>query len=101
MSTLDLKFMEMKNLHFPRSMKIKGFYLISRLVNPNVYLKLTWELLTTFVVYSPSVNNYLKDIILSIRKKWDTLTDIEQENVVAALMSLNKHGEIERALNSY
>ena len=57
--------------------------------------------LTTFVVYSPSVNNYLKDIILSLRKKWETLTGIEQEYVVAALISLNRHGEVERALISY
>lgn len=101
MSTLDSKFMEMKNYHFSKTNKIKGLYMVSRLQSPKMYLKLTWELLTTFIVYSPSVNNYLKDVILCVRKKWDSLTDIEQENIVAALTILNKHGEVERALNKY
>ena len=99
MSSLNLKFAEMKNFHFSIGQKLKGFIIICRIQRPSMYLKICWELLTTFVFYSPSVNNYLKDIIVSIRKKWNSFSVKEQENVIAALSSLNKHGEIERTLN--
>lgn len=101
MSSLEKKFGEMKNFHFSIGQKLKGLFIIGRIQRPSMYLKIGWELLTTFVVYSPSVNNYLKDIIISIRKKWDSLSDQDQNNVIAALSSLNKRGEIERAIDNY
>ena len=101
MKTLDSKFMEMRFVNFPHNRKIKGFWVITRIQKTSMYLKLCWELITTFIVYSPSVNNYLKEMIPSIRDNWDDLSETEQESVIAALTVLNKHGEIEKALSKY
>lgn len=101
MNTLDSKFLEMKSYHFSNKQKIKGFVTIGRVLKPVLYLKAGWELITTFVVYSPGINEYLQDVISSIRARWNGLSDVEQENVIAALTHLNKHGKIEKALCKY
>lgn len=43
-------------------------------------------------------NNYMQELIYSIRAKWDTLTYNDKVNVVAAISRLNKHGEVEKEL---
>lgn len=101
MSSLDEKFLEMKSVHFSNTQIIKGYGVIGRMLNPTIYLKLCWEFVTTVIVYAPSTSNYMRDMIRSIRKKWIVLSEKEQENVVAALTHLNKHGKIEKALNRY
>lgn len=98
MDTFDSKFMEMKSFHFSSGQKFRGFLVIGRMQKPSMYLKIGWELFTTFIVYSPGVNNFSKEIIPSIRNKWEKLSIKDQENVIAALTTLNKHGEIEKAL---
>ena len=99
MNTLDSKFSEMKGFHFSKKQILKGFVKISCIQKPKMYLKIGWELFTTFIVYSPSINNYLTDIIISIRDKWEVLSENEKENIIAALTCLNKHGEVEKALS--
>lgn len=101
MSSLDERFLEMKSKHFPYVQIIKGYGVIGRILNPTIYLKLCWEFVTTVIVYAPSASNYMKDMIRSIRKKWIVLSEKEQENIVAALTHLNKHGKIEKALSKY
>lgn len=101
MGTLDSKFMEMKNLHFSKKQVRRGYASICRIQGPIIYWKLFWDLFTTLIVYSPSVNNYLKDIIPSIRQNWGKLSEEEREDIIAALVHLNKKGKIEKALNKY
>ena len=101
MDTFDSKFMEMKNNHFSGGQKFRGFLVIGRIQKVSMYFKVGWELFTTFVIYSPSPNNFLKEIIPSIRRKWENLSLKEKENVIAALTVLNKHGEIEKAMKKY
>lgn len=100
MDTLDSKFSEMKFFHFSKKQIFKGFAKISRIQKPRMYLKIVWELFTTFIVYSPSINNYLTDIIKSIKDKWEALSENEKVNIIAALTCLNKHGEVEKALRN-
>lgn len=88
MSTLESKFIEMKNFHFSRKQVLKGYILIFSILRPLTYLKICWEVITTIIVYSPSVCNYLKDIIMSIRKKWGKLSDEKQFCIIAALVHL-------------
>lgn len=101
METLDSKFLEMKSFHFSSKQITKGYFTIIRILKPTIYLKIIWELITTFVVFSPSINNYTQDLISSIREKWNTFSEDEQNCVIAALSRLNKHGNIEKALNKY
>ena len=101
MNTLDSTFMEMKSFHFSNSQKIKGFLTIGKIQRPTMYLKIGWELFTTFIIYSPGITNYLQELIPSVRRKWNTLSDKERYNVIAALTQMNRHGAIERAMNIY
>ena len=99
MNTLDSKLQEMKNLHFSKKQVRRGYSTICRIQGPIIYWKLFWDLFTTLIVYSPSVNNYLIDIIPSIRQNWEKLSEEEREDIIAALVHLNKKGKIEKALN--
>lgn len=99
MNTLDTKFCEMKHFHFSNKQIVKGYITIGRILTPKFYLKVGWEFITTFFVYSPGINNYLRDVISSIRAKWIVLSCNEQENIIAALTHLNKHGKIDKALS--
>lgn len=101
MDALNLKFMEMKSFCFSRKQIRKGCFLIFRILKPKIYLKIIWEIVTTFIVFSPSVNNYLRDVILSIRGNWDILSEKEQECIIAVLVHLNRHGRIEKAIGEY
>lgn len=101
MTTLESKFEEMKFDKFSNNQILKGYLKICQLQGANFYIKITWELLTTFIVYSPSINNFVRDMIKSIKNKWVYLSRSEQENVIAALIQMNKHGKIERALSKY
>ena len=101
MSTLESKSTEMKNFHFSRKQVLKGYILIFSILRPLTYLKICWEVITTIIVYSPSVCNYLKDIIMSIRKKWGKLSDEKQFCIIAALVHLNKRNKVEDALIRY
>lgn len=101
MDTFDSKFIEMKSNHFSSGQKFRGFLIIGRIQKASTYLKVGWELFTTFVVYSPGTNNFSKEIIPSIRKQWNKFSLKEQENIIAALTVLNKHGEIDKAMNKY
>lgn len=98
MSTLVTKFNELKYGEFSKGQTRAGFCRIILLLKPSVYLKIVWEIITTVVMYSPSVNTFMKDIISSIEGKWNTLTETEQNNIVAALARLNKRCKVEKYL---
>lgn len=98
MNTLETRFSELKYCKFSKEQIIAGSFRILRLLKPSVYLKLGWEIVTTLIVYSPGVSTYWQDIISSIKAKWHTLTLNEQDNIIAALVQLNKHGKIEKYL---
>lgn len=101
MKTLDSKFLEMKNIHFSTKQILSGYVLIFCILKPQAYLKIFWEVVTTIIVYSPSVCNYLKDIIMSIRKKWEKFSEEKQYCIIAALVHLNKKNKVEEALMRY
>lgn len=99
MNTLDTRFNELKSTEFSVEQKRAGFFTIFRLVGPLFYLKMTWDFFTTVFVYAPGVSSYRRDIIDSVRSEWEQLTPEKQDNVIAALVSMNKHGKIEKILN--
>ena len=98
MKTLDTRFFELKSTPFSTKQVRDGYLTICRLLSPTIYLKLAWEVVTTIVVYSPGISTYWSDIISSIRNKWNKLSPCDQDNVVAALVKLNKKGRIEKIL---
>lgn len=101
MATLESKFEELKLYQFSNTKSFKGFLIICKMQGVKFYIKIIWELLTTFIVYSPSINNYMHDMIVSIRKRWKDLSPKDQENVIAALLKMNKHGKIDKVLSKY
>lgn len=98
MSTLSTRFNEQKCCVFSNEQTRAGFFRIIRLLKPSIYLKIGWEIITTVIIYSPSVSSYMKDVISSIVNKWDTLSETDKSNVIAALVRLNKHGKVEKCL---
>ncbi len=101
MVTLDVKFEELKGSHFSCQQVAKGLLVISRIQGPVFYIKILWELITTVVVYSPSVNNYMRDVIISVRNSWMGLSENDQVNVIAVLSHWNKNGKIDQILKKY
>ena len=101
MKTLDVRFMEMKDMCFKSKQVRKGYLTIGRVLKFTTYLKMCWEIITTIVLYAPSTSNYMRDMIHSVRMKWDVLSVSEQENIIAAFVHMNRHGNVERALNRY
>lgn len=101
MKTIEVKFDEMKDLHFSKEQRNKGFMTIIRNLRPIAYFKITWELFTSLIVYSPGVSNFLKEVIMSARRSWSSLSDHDQCNLIAALAYMNKGGKIERALVNF
>lgn len=101
MNTLESRFEEMRYTHFSNKQILKGYLIITQIQGPVLFLKIGWEILTTLVMYSPGINNFTRDLIYSIRSNWNSLSNEEQINVIAVLVSLNKHGKIDQALNKY
>ena len=98
MNTLDARFYKLKNTQFSKDQINAGYFKIWRLLKPSIYLKIAWEIITTIVIYSPGVSTYLNDVISTIRSKWDSLSITDQDNIVAALIHLNKRGKVEKHL---
>lgn len=94
-NTLENRFREMKNNNFTEEQVKKGYHTIRRIQKPNIFLKILWEIVTTLIVFAPSVNNYTYSIVSSIKDKWSTLSENEQVNVIAALSRMNKSGKID------
>ena len=97
-NTFEKRFREMKNNNFTEEQVKQGYYTIRRIQKPGIFLKILWEIITTIIVFAPSVNNYTYSIVSSIKDKWGTLSDHEQVNVIAALSRMNKSGKIDRIL---
>ena len=89
----------MKNNNFTEEQVKQGHHTIRRIQKPSIFLKILWEIITTIIVFSPSVNNYTYSIVSSIKEKWSTLSEKEQVNVIAALSRMNKSGKIDRILD--
>lgn len=98
-NTFENRFREMKNNNFTKEQIKKGYHTIRRIQKPNIFLKILWEIVTTLIVFAPSVNNYTYSIVSSIKDKWDSLSDNEQVNVIAALSRMNKSGKIDRIID--
>lgn len=98
MNTLDSKFFELKSSEFSDKQVKNGYFTILRLQKPTIYLKIGWEIITTILIYSPGICSYWREIISTIRAKWNTLDAVHQENIIAALVKLNKKGKIEKYL---
>lgn len=101
MNTFENRFREMKNNNFTEEEVRKGYYIIIRIQKPSIILKILWEIITTIVVFAPSVNNYTYSIVSSIKNKWDSLSDNERVNVIAALSKMNKSGKIDRIIDQF
>ena len=97
-NTFENRFQEMKNNNFTEEQVKQGYHTIRRIQKPGIFLKILWEIITTIIVFAPSVNNYTYSIVSSIKDKWSTLSDNEQTNVIAALSRMNKNGKIDRIL---
>ena len=98
-NTFENRFREMKNNNFTEEQVKQGHHTIRRIQKPSIFLKILWEIITTIIVFAPSVNNYTYSIVSSIKDKWSTLSENEQENVIAALSRMNKSGKIDRILD--
>lgn len=91
----------MKNNNFTEEQVKQGYHTIRRIQKPGIFLKILWEIITTIIVFAPSVNNYTYSIVSSIKDKWSTLSDNEQANVIAALSRMNKNGKIDRIIDNW
>lgn len=100
-NTFENRFREMKNNIFTEEQVKNGYHIIRRIQNPSIFLKMLWEIITTIIVFAPSVNNYTYSTVSSIKDKWATLSDNEQINVIAALSRMNKSGKIDRLLDQF
>jgi len=98
-NTFENRFREMKNNNFTEEQVKQGYHTIRRIQKPSIFLKIIWEIITTIIVFAPSVNNYTYSIVSSIKDKWSTLSENEQVNVIAALSRMNKSGKIDRILD--
>ena len=98
-NSFENRFREMKNNNFTEEQVKQGHHTIRRIQKPSIFLKILWEIITTIIVFAPSVNNYTYSIVSSIKDKWSTLSENEQENVIAALSRMNKSGKIDRILD--
>lgn len=88
----------MKTNHFDEKQIKAGYYTIWRIQKPSIYLKILWEIVSTFIVFSPSVNNYMYTIMSSINDRWPKLSETERINIIAALTDMNKKGKIDKLL---
>lgn len=100
-NTFENRFREMKNNNFTEEQVKQGYHTIRRIQKPGIFLKILWEIITTIIVFAPSVNNYTYSIVSSIKDKWSTLSDNEQANVIAALSRMNKNGKIDRIIDNW
>lgn len=98
-NTFENRYREMKNNNFTEEQVKQGHQTIRRIQKPSIFIKILWEIITTIIVFAPSVNNYTYSIVSSIKDKWSTLSENEQENVIAALSRMNKSGKIDRILD--
>ena len=98
-NTLENRFREMKNNNFTEEQVKQGYHTIKRIQKPGIFLKILWEIITTIIVFAPSVNNYTYSIVSSIKDKWGALSEHEQVNIIAALSRMNKNGKIDRILD--
>lgn len=98
-NTFENRFREMKNNDFTEEQVKQGHHTIRRIQKPSIFLKILWEIITTIIVFAPSVNNYTYSIVSSIKDKWSTLSENEQVNVIAALSRMNKSGKIDRIID--
>lgn len=98
-NTFENRFREMKNNDFTKEQVKQGHHTIRRIQKPSIFLKILWEIITTIMVFAPSVNNYTYSIVSSIKDKWSTLSENEQVNVIAALSRMNKSGKIDRIID--
>lgn len=98
-NTFENRFREMKNNNFTEEQVKQGYHTIKRIQKPGIFLKILWEIITTIIVFAPSVNNYTYSIVSSIKDKWSALSEHEQVNVIAALSRMNKNGKIDRILD--
>ena len=98
-NTFENRFREMKNNNFTEEQVKQGYHIIRRIQKPGIFLKILWEIITTIIVFAPSVNNYTYSIVSSIKDKWSALSEHEQVNVIAALSRMNKNGKIDRILD--
>ena len=98
-NTFENRFREMKNNNFTEEQVKQGYNTIRRIQKPGIFLKILWEIITTIIVFAPSVNNYTYSIVSSIKDKWSALSEHEQVNVIAALSRMNKNGKIDRILD--
>lgn len=100
-NTFENRFREMKNNNFTEEQVKQGYHTIRRIQKPGIFLKILWEIITTIIVFAPSVNNYTYSIVSSIKDKWSALSEHEQVNVIAALSRMNKNGKIDRILDQF
>lgn len=98
-NTFENRFREMKNNNFTEEQVKQGYHTIKRIQKTGIFLKILWEIITTIIVFAPSVNNYTYSIVSSIKDKWGALSEHEQVNVIAALSRMNKNGKIDRILD--
>ena len=97
-NTFEKRFNALKNNNFTEEQVKKGNSIIWRIQGPGMFLKIVWEIITTIIVFAPSVNDYTYSVVSSVKKKWDKLSYTEQINVIAALSRMNKSGKIDRIL---
>ena len=62
-NTFENRFREMKNNNFTEEQVKQGYYTIRRIQKPGIFLKILWEIITTIIVFAPSVNNYTYSIV--------------------------------------
>ncbi len=87
------QFATTSNQVFTTKTKVKGYWLLFRKQGIKFTFQLTWEFITLVLVYSPGTD-LLRTIVETINNKWEQIPNEERECLLAALHSLDKHGEV-------
>lgn len=70
-----------------------GYMLLLLLAGWRLIPFATWEMLTTFIIYLPATDIH-SFICNAVNRKWADLSNVDRQKVLAALVHLDKHGEI-------
>ncbi|MBR6059836.1 MAG: hypothetical protein IKP58_16835 [Victivallales bacterium] len=87
------QFQATSNQTFPKKTIARGYWLLFRRQGIKFTFQLLWEFLTLVLAYAPATD-MLHTVVETINNKWEQIPNAERECLLAALHSLDKHGEV-------
>ena len=75
----------------------RGLYLVIKAQRPQFYLKIIWELFTTFVIYAPGTG-LLRTVLIGVSQKWPSWNELQRSDVIAFLRRLDRKGEVSKEM---